>query len=84
MGGEICEADLLLTAGLSWDECRTMLADRYSSTVAVDDLVVSWFSHYGRFADQGLPLKLGVIELLDTLDRMHLPRRSRPRRTVMM
>ncbi|QYU69122.1 HAD family phosphatase [Leptolyngbya sp. 15MV] len=74
VGGSIDEQTLLLTVGMSWGDCRKMLHRKYSHIVEVDELVARWLELFDALANDGLPLKPGVLELLDILDSAELPR----------
>lgn len=73
-GGSISQAMLLQTVGLSWTECHAMLDDAFSHIVPVALLVANWQRGFDALASRGLPLKQGLLELLDTLDALSLPR----------
>jgi HAD superfamily hydrolase (TIGR01509 family) len=73
-GGAIGEEMLLQTVGLSWADCRIMLQENYGHLIPIDDLVTNWLIGFDALAAQGLPLKEGVLELLDVLDALSLPR----------
>jgi HAD superfamily hydrolase (TIGR01509 family) len=73
-GSTISEEMLLETAGLSWSECRDMLDQNYFAVIHVDVLVAKWLRDFDALATKGLPLKNGLLELLDTLDALCLPR----------
>lgn len=73
-GCMIGEDMLLRTVGLSWAECREMLRASYSHAIPVDALIENWLHHFDAIASEGLPLKAGVLALLDALDAASLPR----------
>lgn len=65
---------LLWTVGLSWDECREMLRSAYSHAIPTEKLIEIWLQHYDASVSEGLPLKAGMLDLLDALDAASLPR----------
>jgi beta-phosphoglucomutase-like phosphatase (HAD superfamily) len=62
------------TLGLPWPECRVLLLSHFGETFAVDDFQAKWIRHFWVIAETRLVLKPGVLELLDTLDQIRLPR----------
>jgi beta-phosphoglucomutase-like phosphatase (HAD superfamily) len=62
------------TLGLPWPECRLLLLSHFGETFAVDDFQAAWIRHFWVIAETRLTLKTGVLELLDTLDQLRLPR----------
>src|SRR3954470_21506323 len=46
----------------------------FGETFAVDDFQAAWIRHFWVIAETRLTLKTGVLELLDTLDQLRLPR----------
>ena len=62
------------TLGLPWPECRLLLLSHFGESFAVNDLQAAWIRHFWIIAETRLMLKTGVIELLDTLDQLRLPR----------
>jgi HAD superfamily hydrolase (TIGR01509 family) len=62
------------TIGMPWARNRQMLLDHFGATFPVDDFVTVWLQHFGALADERLAPKPGVVELLDTLDELLLPR----------
>lgn len=73
-GCDISDAMLLRTVGLSWPDCRRMLGEAYAHAVPVEQLIDNWLQHYDASVREGLPLKLGVLELLGALDTAQVPR----------
>lgn len=65
---------LLRTVGLSWGECREMLRSAYLHAITAEKLIDNWLYHYDAAVREGLPLKTGILELLDVLDAASLPR----------
>lgn len=60
--------------GRQWIDIRARLAAHFGPDYPVDDFRVTWLSHYESLLDLRLTLKPGVIELLDLLDRLAIPR----------
>src|SRR6202043_2095450 len=73
------------TLGLPWAQCRALLLSHFGESFAVDEFQAEWVRHFWVIAETRLALKPGALELLDTLDRLRLPRAiatSSYRRTV--
>lgn len=60
--------------GTSWEANKLCLLEHYGSTFPVDAFVVTWIRHFEALAADHLPLKPGVLELLDVLDELRMPR----------
>jgi HAD superfamily hydrolase (TIGR01509 family) len=60
--------------GLPWLESRLMLLKHFGEAFPVEEFVTVWVAHFERIAATRLALKPGVVELLDTLDELRLPR----------
>lgn len=63
-------ARLRSTAGMSWEDCRRMLVLEFGSRVSVDKLISDWLARFDDLASAGIPVKPGLGELLDELDRL--------------
>jgi len=73
------------TVGLPWAESRALLLSHFGEAFPVDEFEETWVRHFWAIAETRLELKLGALELLDTLDQFRLPRAiatSSSRRTV--
>ena len=73
------------TVGLSWTQSRALLLSHFGEAFPVDQFQETWVRHFWMIAETRLALKLGALELLDTLDQFRLPRAiatSSSRRTV--
>src|SRR5207302_1884531 len=73
------------TVGLQWAQWRALLLSHFGETFAVDEFQEAWGRHFWVLAETRLSLKVGALELLDTLDHFRLPRAiatSSSRRTV--
>jgi beta-phosphoglucomutase-like phosphatase (HAD superfamily) len=73
-GHEVAQDFFSQTLGLPWPECRLLLLSHFGATFAVDDFQAAWIGHFWVIAETRLTLKTGVLELLDTLDQLRLPR----------
>jgi HAD superfamily hydrolase (TIGR01509 family) len=73
-GCQISNEMLLGTVGQSWDDCREMLRSAFGHAIPAEELIENWLHHYDTAVRAGLPLKAGVLELLDALDVASLPR----------
>jgi HAD superfamily hydrolase (TIGR01509 family) len=60
--------------GTTWLLNRAYLLDHYGADFPVEDFRAAWMAHFNRMIETRLALKLGVLELLDALDRLGLPR----------
>lgn len=62
------------TVGLPWVQSRALLLAHFGETFPVDEFQETWIRHFWVIAEGRLDMKPGVIELLDTLDELQLPR----------
>jgi HAD superfamily hydrolase (TIGR01509 family) len=60
--------------GVPWAQSRLMLLSHFGETFPVDAFQEAWVRHFWVIAETRLKLKPGVVELLDTLDQLRLPR----------
>lgn len=60
--------------GSQWVVNREHLLDHYGSGFPIEELRAGWRRHFAAMVDTHVPVKTGVIELLDALDEMQLPR----------
>jgi beta-phosphoglucomutase-like phosphatase (HAD superfamily) len=73
------------TVGLPWAQSRALLLSHFGEAFPVDEFQETWVRHFWVIAETRLALKLGALELFDTLDRFRLPcaiATSSARRTV--
>lgn len=63
-----------LTIGVPWHVSRIIFRERCGPDFPVDAFFESWIQQFWVMAETELALKPGVIELLDTLDALKLPR----------
>jgi hypothetical protein len=54
-----------------------LLVSHFGDAFPADEVIVAWVRHFDLMALTRLSLKPGVIELLDTLDDLQLPREKR-------
>jgi len=74
LGHEASGEMILRTTGGPWTQTRQLLLDHYGPAFPVDDFVIVWLRHFWLLAEARLALKPGVIEMLDLLDRLQLPK----------
>jgi HAD superfamily hydrolase (TIGR01509 family) len=60
--------------GRPWLRTCEVLVEHYGAAFAVDEFRAAWNRHFNVIVETRLSLKPGVIELLDHLDRLALPR----------
>jgi HAD superfamily hydrolase (TIGR01509 family) len=60
--------------GCNWDRIRAVLLEHFGATFPAEDFVVAWARKYDEMALTRLAMKPGVVELLDMLDRLQIPR----------
>lgn len=60
--------------GRPWLRTREFLVGHYGPSFAVDDFRTAWNRHFDVIVETRLSLKPGVVELLDVLDQIALPR----------
>jgi HAD superfamily hydrolase (TIGR01509 family) len=71
--------------GIRRSQSRGLFLSHFGEDFLFDDFHAHWRRHFWLIAEHKLPLKPGVPELLDDLDRVRLPRAiatSSPRTTV--
>jgi HAD superfamily hydrolase (TIGR01509 family) len=62
------------TIGLPWQRSRALLLEHFGAAFPADEFLAAWVRHFWVIAETRLQLKPGVVELLDTLDELRLPR----------
>jgi HAD superfamily hydrolase (TIGR01509 family) len=73
--GHNASAEIILrTTGGPWPQTRQLLLEHYGAAFPVDEFVTVWLRHFGMLAEECLALKPGVMELLDLLDELRLPK----------
>lgn len=73
-GGHDLTAASRLMIGRPEDQSRRLLIDLYGLDFPLDEFYAAMYRHFNLIAATDLSLKPGVIELLDTLDELQLPR----------
>ncbi|MCW2350527.1 HAD family hydrolase [Sphingobium sp. B12D2B] len=73
-GHTITEALFNATLGCPWPTARQHLLDHFGSDFPADDFRHRVRAYFDQFVAQDLPLKPGVVALLDVLDAAGLPR----------
>ncbi len=67
--------DLFMSlVGRPWTTNRRFLLDHFGPEFGVDAFGAAWAAQFKRMAPTRLALKPGVLDLLDSLDRLRLPR----------
>jgi HAD superfamily hydrolase (TIGR01509 family) len=74
LGHEASTELILRTTGGLWPQTRQLLLEHYGEAFPADHFVTVWIRHFRVLAEDRLALKPGVIELLDLLDRLGLPK----------
>jgi HAD superfamily hydrolase (TIGR01509 family) len=74
LGYELDSAFHRSTVGSSWPVIRGLLLERYGETFAAEELREVARRIFGELVERRRLLKPGVLELLDLLDRLGLPR----------
>jgi HAD superfamily hydrolase (TIGR01509 family) len=74
VGQEMTPAVFRQMIGSPWHHNRALLLAHYGAGFPVDELHAAWLRHYDLMVATGVPLKPGVVELLDVLDELRLPR----------
>ena len=74
LGCEMDSAFFRSTVGSSWPATRERLIALYGPTFAVDELRAVAGRIFNELVEADLPVKPGVLELLDLLDALGLPR----------
>lgn len=60
--------------GQQWPDIRTQLLAGFGENFPADQFRSTWISHYESLLDLRLDIKPGVVELLDLLDELSIPR----------
>jgi HAD superfamily hydrolase (TIGR01509 family) len=68
-------ADIFIRmVGVPWAQSRALLLAHFGEMFPVDKFQETWVQHFWVIAETRLEMKPGVVELLDTLDELQLPR----------
>lgn len=62
------------TIGVPWARNREVLLEHFGPAFPVDDFITVWLQHFGAIAATRLALKPGVVDLLDLLEELRLPK----------
>ncbi len=62
------------TVGNTWPMTQALLFRHAGADFPIDAFLAAWHRHYAVVAADGVPLKPGVLPLLDALDDLRLPR----------
>jgi HAD superfamily hydrolase (TIGR01509 family) len=73
-GCEIVPEVFKRVVGLPWTQSRPLFLSHSGETFPAEEFHTSWVRHFWVIAETRLKLKPGVLELLDLLDRLQLPR----------
>ncbi|MDP3160679.1 MAG: HAD family phosphatase [Reyranella sp.] len=74
VGQEMTPAIFHSMIGRPWLQTRAFLVEHYGSSFPVDDFRAAWNRHFDVIVETRLAMKPGVVELLDALDALALPR----------
>ena len=74
LGHDITPAIFRTMIGRPLAQTRVFLLEQYGSTFPVEELLTTWHRHFAAIVETRLAVKPGVVELLDALDALALPR----------
>lgn len=74
LGHDASTEVILRTTGGPWAQTRLLLLEHFGAAFPVDDFVTVWLRYFWALAEERLALKPGVMELLDLLDELGLPK----------
>ncbi|MBI3199066.1 MAG: HAD family phosphatase [Rhodospirillales bacterium] len=74
MGHELTPDLFRSLVGLPWPQATTLLVKHFGPSFPVDVFSNGWRGHFNAIVETRLVLKPGVLELLDALDALGLPR----------
>jgi beta-phosphoglucomutase-like phosphatase (HAD superfamily) len=60
--------------GRTWDQTGAMLRNQFGAAFPVDEVIAAMARNFDELALTRLAMKTGVVELLDTLEELHMPR----------
>ena len=60
--------------GRTWDQTRAMLLEYFGAAFPVEKFIAAMAQNFDEMALTRLAMKPGVVELLDTLDELQMPR----------
>ena len=73
-GNEIPDDVFTRSIGVRRSQCGGLFRSHFGADFPFDDFHASWRRHFWLIADNRLSLKPGVLEMLDLLDELRLPR----------
>jgi HAD superfamily hydrolase (TIGR01509 family) len=73
-GREIPDEVFNRSIGVRRSQCGDLFRSHFGEDFAFDDFHADWRRHFWRIAENKLALKPGVLELLEFLDQLRLPR----------
>jgi len=74
LGHDASTEIILRTTGGPWTQTRQLLLEHFGPAFPADDFVTVWIRNFRVLAEARLALKPGVLELLDLLDRLGVPK----------
>jgi HAD superfamily hydrolase (TIGR01509 family) len=74
VGCEVTPASFLAMVGTPWHVTRNRLIDEHGTAFPIEGLRAAWIRHFDAMLVDRLSLKPGVLELLEVLDGLKLPR----------
>jgi beta-phosphoglucomutase-like phosphatase (HAD superfamily) len=74
LGHDMTPAIFHTMIGRPLAQTRAFLLEQYGSSFPVDELFATWHRHFAVIVETRLAVKPGVLELLDALDTLALPR----------
>ena len=74
LGHDASTEIIMRTTGGPWTQTRQLLLEHYGEAFPVDDFVTVWIRRFWVLAEDRLRLKPGVVELLDSIDILGLPK----------
>lgn len=73
-GHDVSSGIIFRLVGLPWRRGRELLVEHFGAAFPAEDFEAAWLRHFWLIAETRLALKPGVVELLDALDALELPR----------
>jgi len=74
LGHDMTPAIFRTMIGRPLAQTRAFLLERYGSSFPADELFATWHRHFAVIVETRLAVKPGVLELLDALDTLGMPR----------
>jgi HAD superfamily hydrolase (TIGR01509 family) len=73
-GHDVSSGIIFRLVGLPWRRGRELLLEHFGAAFPAEDFEAAWRRHFWLIAKTRLALKPGVVELLDLLDTLGLPK----------